>query len=392
MITKVKNLVLITMAVMVGLMAGCGAEVGDSTILDGTASKGIIYPGAVTIFAVEEGVKSSIPLMTVPTDQNGKFSADLGQYKGPVVIEATGTYTDEASGLPVTIDAANPLRAAINDVGGVTGGKKCAVTPLTDLAFGLMADAPLTNENIGAANARVADVFKLSDIVWTEPVRADTAVLAASDVTAEQRVYTIALATLSQMAKNANDGTPAAFTQIKDILGSFKSDLSASPTAGLVPANTSAFTDALGTVTASTLNGFSEASAKLQNVSRTEIKLTLSAAAAPAGTLIGGIQGTIILPPGTNVRTDGSTEAVHSGVLVTDGIATTSLSGARYTADTRTVSFALLYGDGFTGGDFATLLVNIQKGATFTAADFGVSGSKVLDTAGNVMNIAITSK
>ena len=392
---NVWNLIVVAMACMAGLMAGCGVGGSeDSTIVDGTASKGIIYPGTVSIFAVNAGVKSSTPIMTVQTDKDGRFTADLGKYKGPIVIEATGQYTDEASAAIVTIDAANPLRAAINDVSSVAGGKKCAVTPLTDLAYSLMAGSPLTNENIGAVNARVAGIFKLNDIIGTEPVRPDTAVLGTSDVTAEQQVYTIALATLSQMAKNKNGGTPASFAQIKDILGSFKDDMAASPDAGLVPANASAFTAALGTVTAptSSLGGFADASSTLQNVSRSEIKLTLSTGTLPAGALIGGIQGTITLPQGASVRTEGDLGAVRDGVLVTSGSAASSLASARYTAATRTVDYALVNASGFKGGDFATLLIDIQKGVSVTASDFTLSGSKVIDTDRNIMNIAISVK
>jgi hypothetical protein len=396
MIKSVKKTILVALSIMAALMAGCGTDDsgggGSATIVTGTASKGIIYPGSVSVFSVSGGVKSSTPLKTVETDPDGKFTADLGQYAGPIVIEVTGKYTDEATAAPVTIDAANPLRAAISDVGGVAGGKTCAVTPLTDLAYSLIEGSPLTNENIGAANARVGGIFKLNDITGTEPVHPNAAVLGTSGVTVEQQAYTIALATLSQMAKDAGGGTPATFTQIKDIIGSFKDDLAASPDAGLVPANTGAFTAALGTVTAptATLGGFDDASSKLQNVNLSEIKLTLSVGTAPTGTLIGALEGTITLPPGTSVRTEGSSETVRSSQFVAGSSA---LAVARYTAGTGTVKYALLYGSGYSGGDFATLQIDIQKGVTVTAADFKLSGSKVIDTARNTMNnIAITIK
>jgi len=410
MIKSVKKIILVVMSCMVGLMTGCGGggggggvvtvpapgngDGGANTIVNGTASKGIIYPGTVKIFAVEAGVKSSTPLNTVQTDQDGKFTADLGKYKGPIVIEAAGQYKDEATAKTVTIDAANPLHAAINDVSSATGEKKCAVTPLTDLAYSLIAGSSLTKENIEATNSRVADIFKLTDITGTEPVRPEAAVLSASSVTDEQRVYTIALATLSQMAKDAGGSAPATFDQVKGILGNFKDDMAASPGAGLAPANISAFTAALGTVTAptSSLGGFDDASSKLQNISRTEIKLTLSVGTAPAGTLIGGIQGTIALPPGTSIRTDGDSGELHGGVLDTSGNAKSSLVIAKYSASTRTLDFALVNASGFTGGDFATLQINIQTGVSATVSDFKLSGSKVIDTAGSTMNIAVTVK
>jgi len=390
---------MVAIACLAGLAAGCGTlndelpTVGRSgATVNGTVSKGILFPGTVAIFAVQDGVKSPSPLKTVPTDQDGKFTADLGQFEGPVVIEASGQYTDEASNTTVTIDAATPLHAAIYEVGTQTNGKRCAVTPLTDLAFQMMSGSALTKENIEATNTRVSGLFKLGDIVWTEPVRPDAATLGSGGVSVDQQAYTIALATLSQMAKNANGGAPASFDQIRNVIGSFKNDLSASPQAGLESANMSAFAVALDKVTSTGLSGFNNASAVLQGVGGSEFKLTLSAGTAPAGVQFGGIQGAITLPAGCSVLTVGTTEKVADGLFSASGNAAGLLASARFTAATRVLKFAMLSTSGFSGGDFATLLVHVPSGISVTADDFALSETSAIDTAGNAINITISKK
>jgi hypothetical protein len=124
-----------------------------------------------------------------------------------------------------------------------------------------------------------------------------------------------------------------------------------------------------------------------------EGKLTLSVETAPAGSLIGGIQGTITLPEGFSVRTEGTTEAVQSDAFIAAGnAASSSLTSARFVKATRTLTFALVNASGFSGGDFASLLVQPPSGATVNAADLTLSGTLVVDTSGNTLNLAITKK
>jgi hypothetical protein len=123
-----------------------------------------------------------------------------------------------------------------------------------------------------------------------------------------------------------------------------------------------------------------------------EIKLTLSVETAPSGSLIGGIQGKITLPEGYSVLTKDASEEVQSGVFSTSGNAASSLATAMFTKSTRAVKYALINASGFSGGDFATLLVQVPAGASVNVADFTLSENQVVDTAGNPMNLAITKK
>src|SRR6185369_6066946 len=116
MIQKTKLLYLTLLACFVGMLSGCGGGGGGAggtvgggptvptvvtTKVAGTASKGLVKDGIVKFYAVTDGVKSPTPLVTNPaivqTGQDGKFSADLEHNSGPVVIEVSGKYTDEAT-------------------------------------------------------------------------------------------------------------------------------------------------------------------------------------------------------------------------------------------------------------------------------------------------------
>jgi len=123
-----------------------------------------------------------------------------------------------------------------------------------------------------------------------------------------------------------------------------------------------------------------------------ESKLTLSVETAPAGSLIGGIQGAITLPEGSSVRTEGTGEAVLSEVFSASGNAASSLAAAKFTKATRVVKYAVVNASGFSGGDFATLVVQVPAGVSVNTADVTLSENQVVDISGNTMNLAITKK
>jgi hypothetical protein len=128
-----------------------------------------------------------------------------------------------------------------------------------------------------------------------------------------------------------------------------------------------------------------------------ENKLTLSVETAPTGSLIGGIQGIITLPEGYSVLTTDATagqtvQATADGVFSASGNAASSIAAAAFTKATRTVKFGVVNSSGFSGGDFATLQVQVPAGATVNAADFTLSENQVFDTAGHNLNLSITKK
>lgn len=380
---------------MLGLMfvlAGCGGGSSSpaTTKVAGTASKGIVYPGSVNIYALDLATGTKITparAANVSTDAKGQFSANIGVYSGPIVIEVTGTYTDEATGNTVLINSTRPMRAIVSAVSSANTSR-FAVTPLTDLAATLaIATLPVTPGNIVAANAKISELFKISDVSTVEPVDSNAAVIA--DATADQRAYTLALAVISQMAKdkNNNAGTAADFDQIDALLTNLKSDLTPSGLGVL-------FANALTTVTTqsgSVFAGFPDAAAALGTVGTTTLKLTLSAGQTTAKNI--AISGYIKLPAGTSVRKDSNGLLLGNVFSYVGGGNTPQLS-VRDTSDSRGINFQLSVLDGFVSGDFATILVDVSSGNPLPA-DFIltiiISKSDINGTTTDI-NIPITVK
>lgn len=377
----VKSFLAVLAISLLSLSGGCGGGGGGSvttiTNVSGTASKGLLYPGSVSIFAVDAaGTRAASPLATVATDSSGKFSANIGAYNGNIVLEATGIYIDEAKGSVVVIDAIRPMRAAVSDIiSGAT--RNIVVTPLTDLACSLA--GTFTTANITAANSRVSSLFKIADITTVEPVQPSVEVMSAASP--GQQTYTMALATISQMAKAANPSAPAAFSQITSILAAFKTDLDSSPSASLGVANKNAFNAALGVVTSGSLSGFSTAATNLGAAGTRTLTLTIAVTGVPDTKLVGGIQGTITLPSGTSVRLDPVVSgAVLSGLFVLSG----NVAGSLLATNAQTLpalTFGIANYNGFANGDFAALAVDVSSEA-LSAADFTLGGTKVIDTSG----------
>ncbi len=60
--------------------------------ISGSAVKGIIKGGIVSIFGITDGQKDSEPLVTGTTDSSGQYSLEIpGDYSGPVIIEITAS-------------------------------------------------------------------------------------------------------------------------------------------------------------------------------------------------------------------------------------------------------------------------------------------------------------
>lgn len=370
------------MAITAGCGGGGGGGNGPSTIVSGTASKGIIFPGTVKLYGVDaNGAKGITPLANVATDSNGKYMANLGSYAGPLVVEVSGDYTDEATGSTMTISPAAPLHAVVDAVDTSTNNNRTvAITPLTDLAYSL-AGTTLTRAAVAAANNRVGELFKIDDIIATEPVRSDPVFMGGSGVSAAQQAYTMALVTLSQMAKNAAAGAPASFDQIKTLLDSFRTDMSASATAGLSTANMTAFATALASVSTSpAMSGFGTAASILSSVGTPIFKLTLAAGNVPAGVRLGTLRATLSLPAGVSIRA-GNDGQVLANLIVPTGTAVTGtvLVMGNYQAAASSLVIGIVTTAGFAAGDCAVVSFDVAAGATVTPANFLVTLDEAKD-------------
>jgi len=199
----------------------------------------------------------------------------------------------------------------------------------------------------------------------------------ASGVTVAQQAYTLALATISQMAKDASaNGSPSSpsFDQIMSLLTSFKQDIE-SPDGCLGSSNITAFTKALATVESEPeLSGFSDAWYKLANVGTISVKLTLGVTNVPAGTKLGSLKVTLTLPTGVSIRTDSNGQVVP-GLITAAG--TALVTG--YQAASNSLVISLVNTAGFGVGDCATITFDVANGVTLTAASVPVTVKEAKD-------------
>jgi len=120
--------------------------------------------------------------------------------------------------------------------------------------------------------------------------------------------------------------------------------------------------------------------------------LTL-ATSGPAGTTMGSLEVTVVLPPGVTVKATPS--VVDPSVLLTDiTVVVPSISGvvmpyAVYSAATATlpgkVNIYLADATGFGTGEFAKVTCDVADSSNPSAADFSLSGFIAYDLVGAVM-------
>src|SRR5690242_17613240 len=113
-----KNALYTILGVVALSLAGCGGGGGASSttganIVSGVASAAPIKNGLsnVKIYALNADGTEGPLLRTTSTDAAGFYSASVGTYSGPVLVKVSGTYTDEATEVQITIPADKPLRA-----------------------------------------------------------------------------------------------------------------------------------------------------------------------------------------------------------------------------------------------------------------------------------------
>ena len=172
---------LLVLCLIIPLMSGCGGGGDDALSLSqisGKASKGPVYPGTVTAYTVIGGEKGPV-LGTAETDPNGNYTIEVLGYTGPVILEVSGKYHDEATGDPnKQIDPNAPLHAMLSSTSGTI---TAAVTPFTEIAYqrasviGKGKDPTDPNRivfdpnTIDQANTEISSLLWV-DIIHTKPV------------------------------------------------------------------------------------------------------------------------------------------------------------------------------------------------------------------------------
>lgn len=373
---------------MIATLGGCGGGGGSSpqlppgnTTISGTASQGIIYPGTINVYAVNaSGAKGALLAGSIATEIDGKYVAPLRSYSGAIVVEASGSYTDESTGRTVTIPASKPLHAMVDKVNETTDNNRVVtVSTLTEIAW-RTASANGTRATLPAAmtstNQLVSDLFKVHDILGTEPVRPDNATMANSGT--KEQVYTLALAALSEMASTASGATD--LDKMETVINRMATEVGAAATSGSMGTTVASdFNAAVANLSLST--DFPDSSEQLAAMGRTSQILTLATTGTlPTGTTIYAINATIVLPAdpvsGQHLATidhelDGQ---ILSDDLALAGGATGSIYGNYLPLQHRVVVSVILSptGAGLGIGDFAMLSYDLAAGATLTAADFSI--------------------
>lgn len=206
-----KSLFFLVVTAFTLTFSGCGGSSNSSgnnigtnqplsgNVISGVASKGIIASGKIKIFSLKSDGSKGDLLAATSTDSNGEFTATVGFYTGPILVEASGDYQDEATGQQMTIAESSPMRAAHNNV---TGNATVSVTPFSEMAVQIAAS--LTPTNILNANNLIATLFPFHPIS-TKPVAVIPETLATASKA--QRDYTISLAALSKMAQGSSINT-----------------------------------------------------------------------------------------------------------------------------------------------------------------------------------------
>lgn len=369
------------LAAVLLVLAGCGGgSVSAPTTVTGVASKGIIKNGVVRIFQVgRDGTKGKL-LKETSTDASGAYSADLGSYSGPIVVEVSGSYLDEVTGESVSVSDTAPLRAA---AGNVRGNLLLAVTPLTELALERVED-PVTKkvavDQLDASNALVGKAFNV-EILATRPV--DVTAPAASGASTAQLEYSLVLAAISGMMHSSG----------KD-LGSLLSDLKSSVTVEgkLAPSTAIGFQAALKDFVSSSrnLSGIRDVTGTgLVNVGGSVVQLKLQLVASSGVASGKGVSAKVILPDGVTVKAHGG--SIDAAVVST---LQSALFAGGYQAASGNVPGSITIGLVSTTviplGNIVTVYCDVAPGITVAQGDFQLIQQKVVTESETVATEAVS--
>ena len=374
-------------------LAGCGGGGSTSggattvapstTTINGVAAKGLIKSGTIRIYAIPSSgdiTQKRLLLPAITSDSNtGAFSANIGTQTGVIMIEASGSYMDEASGTLKSIPDTSPLRAAtvVSSTGGIV---TMAVTPFTELAVRTaltnngQQGSILSESAITTANGLVTDLFPFN-ILSDLPV--EPSFINMNAASSAQRDYTLSLATISELANASTLNT---------VIEGYRTDLA--NIKRLSPTSVANFNTALTAFLSDSVHnqtGIYSVTSGLVNVGyyTTVLKLNTSGQLATSNA-IKGVQLTVTLPTGVSVKAD-SAGIPLSGLVSASGVAGsgTTFDLSKYDAAANTLSLALINDLGFGSGEFATLkLTTSPNTPPPTVTNFSISNVSVVSLGG----------
>jgi hypothetical protein len=173
---------------------------GGGTV-SGTAIYGPMSGGTMTAFAVTGGAMGA-QLGSTTTDAHGNFTVSIGSYAGPVMLQmGGGTYTDDATGTTMTMQAGDVMTAVLGSVAAGSSTAGIQVTPLTSMARARAQNTTggMTDANIASASAAVGSYFSVSDILHTSPMDPLSSG-SGSGATQDAKNYGMTIAAMSQYA------------------------------------------------------------------------------------------------------------------------------------------------------------------------------------------------
>jgi len=382
---RVKYLVIYA---MLSLLAGCGGGGGASsgttsgtsagtTTVSGVASKGIIKKGIVKVYSVDSTGTKGEQLTGGATDDNGAYSLNIGSYSGPIVVEVSGKYTDEATGKELEVPVSAPLHAVLDNV-TAGGSTTLPVTPLTDLAF--RQAGTLSTANIKTANALISSLMQV-DIINTIPVAPTAAAFASA--TQDQKNYALILASVSQIM--ATKGTA-----LESVLADLNSGVGSTTTGAVIY-------NALTTYMANgnNMTGENTIPVTLQTLQNKRLTLALSGTNLSAVRAIGA---TLKLPAGLTLGTDASGVPLPKHFQLIGNAATASMLLPSYyvpaagnSPATLTLSLVATSG-GLAAGDIISIDFDVASGsATPVFSADNLSGIDFRDKDGAILSGPVLS-
>jgi len=412
-VSLAKIIAIMAVSALLFACGGGGSSAPQGTVVNGVARAGIFTKGKVVFEGYSGASKNkqyeiAFSNFSSPT---GAFQCNIGSYSGPLRLDVTGTYTDEATGKSVTVTPDNPLKATIPQ-SAVSNGVTVPVTPLTDIAADKAIAAGISNASITQNNQGVAQLFGLTDVTTTIPAVPTVANLSSATASAEN-AYAVALIKLSAYVAQyaaASSGTttstvtsdtlqaalPAALTQFSQGITvaaptgtattptvtisapDLKSTLTTIMSAPVVIDNT---TVTLPAATVTSLNtAVTTAGAAL-----TVQKYSLTVAGSAAGSLY-GLQVSIPVPTGVTISADANGIVALNAVIsgVTGGITSATLK-----QNVLKITFAsgsALLSD---GAKLATIICSVPNSSTVLVPG---AVSAALDKNGNpVTGITVTA-
>ena len=211
--------VMLAFTLLVGSMSilfGCGGggssvttpvnhsgTTGTNGMISGTAVKGPINGGTVTVFAVTDG-SMGMQLASGTTDSQGNYIISIGDYAGPVMLQMSGgTYVDEATGATVSMAPGDVMTAVMTTLPSGAAVTGIQITPLTSMGQAMAHNMAggMSDANIAAANAAMGNYFMVSDILHTPPMN-PLVPGSGTGATLDMRNYGMAIAAMTQYAKN----------------------------------------------------------------------------------------------------------------------------------------------------------------------------------------------